>query len=535
MRSRPPHWFVLLVSALPSLGCSLMGLDDFGAAPCISDADCREAEAQLSPGPSACGAAVCEQETGLCKWQEHHEICNGDDDDCDGLIDEDLVLPAQVSHDATLEPAIVGYAVTSSERGQTFVAMVPDGGTAEGSTLAPSSPMKELRYDSALAPMNCPKGPEPVAQSDVPSCNFAEVALAADASHLVVASINTIGCTFGQLRVGLSELKEPFRVRVGKAEGAHTEQESNIAFGVDVDDQGCSGASRNTHTTGRSSRGATRPAVASLGTEANGRGALLVWLGTSARALDVPSDSIPVEALGLVVPAVKPEWLNGTNQGTPTVLGHSTSLSAPAVLALRGPGKYLVAFPGEQDGRRGIQLLTVPAARVSDFESLDFLAVEAADQVSLTLGNAERNEAGVAWRSGSGADAQVCFMVVSIASESPVPGLASSTSLRAQVCQSAGKGSMRSSSPPRLLFRHTGFATSAPHGGWFLSWVDDAQMFQVARAREESMDSLGLSSRPSTGIPLLYPSNENDWGIGYASVHTAGGTGQPETIPLWCE
>jgi len=235
---RTQDWPLLMVfaSTMPVLGCSLMGLDDFGGAPCQTDADCSKTKPLLQPGASACGAAVCEKQKGLCEWQEGHEICNGKDDDCDGLIDEGPIFSASTNPipAGSAVPNAVAYA-SNLESAQTFVAVAVDGGASEGFSLGPDSAglPRELQYASALG-MGCPKMEKDPASDATVSCNFAELALAADARHLVFASINTVGCDSGQVRVGLSGLDDPFTVWLGKTKGAQTEDPANVAFGVDV-------------------------------------------------------------------------------------------------------------------------------------------------------------------------------------------------------------------------------------------------------------------------------------------------------------
>jgi len=492
-----------------------MELDDFGGSPCTSNDDCANAEAQLRPSPPACGQAVCEE--GLCKWQEAKEICNGMDDDCDDLIDEGLVFSGQASSALPAVPAIVAYA-SVSEPEQTFVAVAHDG-WSEGSTLVPDAKtVGELRCDSLSNPI----------------CNFAEVALAADEHHdLVVASINTLGCAAGQLQVGLSDKDTPFNVWLGKAQGEKSEAPSNIAPGVDVVGKGCTGASRSGNLIGS---GATRPAIASLGTQADGEGALLLWLAASAEPKTPHAASIPVEALGLVVPAVSPEWLNGANQGKPLPLGQTTSLSTPAVLAVwlrPGVGKYLVAFPAAQDSRLGVRLLIVPSdragPRVEDAEGT-FIEGGPADRVSLALGNTQgaEPEVGLAWVAGDESEAQLRFTIVSPSTLARIADW--DLSIPAFDPRFA----------PQILHRDTGFAKVGPSGGWFLSWVEteneQSRTLQVARLRDSTLELLNHTPLHSGVVaqPLLYPSSSDDVArVGYALIDPSART-EPETFVDWC-
>ena len=519
---RALHACLLLATGTPLLGCSVMGLDDFGVTPCLSNDDCEDAEAVLNPGKAKCGVAVCELESGLCKWQDAKETCNGVDDDCDGLIDEDLTISAQESSSLTEETAVVGYSA-ATDAGQTFVAVASSDHSSQLFAFPPlaGDSSHEIRYESEPSRFN-----------------FSEVALAADAAHLVVASINTFGCAFGQVHVGLSDLDRPFEVRQAKPTDAQSGDASNIEIGIDLDVDHCTGASRSATVNGAPSRGATQPAVASLGTEPNGKGALLVWLGSStpeARESGAsPRDPIRVEALGLKVPALEPVWLNGTNQ-RPSLLGHSTSRSAPAVLALKASQRYLVAFPTEL----GLQLLSVqpdPSLRAPD--SLGIFPDAAIDQVSLALGNAD--EVGVAWRTGAGADAQVCFAVVSTAGEQPRAGTSASLSQAVPHCQPGSHATDVRSFAPQLLYRQLGFANKPPKGGWFLSWDDPmnegSQMFHVVRLHEESTTILSESLRNVDGVSLVYP-RDDAGSVAFATVRSAAqGKSQPQTMSrLWCE
>src|SRR6185369_7358558 len=434
---------------------------------------------------------------------------------------------------------------------RTFVAVAAADGQSEGYTF-PNAAVSELGYFWSGGSSGCPLRDPDTGGETTGTCNFTEVALAADEHHLVVASINTYGCAAGQVRVGLSEPDAPFSVRLGKTQ-VRSQEPSNIALGVDVDagpvvegartPQRCTGASRVADSA-MAVLGATRPAVATLGTSAEREGgsALLLFLGASADPNSPPSDSIPVEALGLAISVERPEWLNGMNAGKPVELGRTTSLSAPAVLALKTPsaaeGEYLVAYPASSDTEFGVQLRTLRVdSKRSDTGLVDlssnFIADGLAAEVSLALGSTERGEVGIVWQAGSGADTQLHFRLVSTsglplseAGEQPFHGLnISAPGLR---------------SAPQLLYRRTGFAEHEPTGGWVLSWVDassnEAQTFHIARIRDSdgAPEFLGQASRPFAGTPVLYPSGRDDWSVGYASIHPVSDS-KPETNPFWCK
>jgi hypothetical protein len=261
-----PSWpsRIPMVALLAFAGCSLMDLDDIDAVPCIEDGDCLYAS-RAHPDPDGCGSYQCQD--GLCVLPSNVEVCNTQDDDCNGLIDDGLgVIASPLSGEVPAIPSALSVATNGAS---TFV--VVGGSEPAGFILSePGEPASEtpLRYASTVAVDEqhpCPTAAGPAA------CDFSELAVAADPLHLVYAAVNRKGCRDGQLRIGIgSASPDPFSVWLGKTERAQTVDESNIAFGVDLDGN-CTGAS-----VGR--RGASHPAVATLETTEGGSGALVSWL-----------------------------------------------------------------------------------------------------------------------------------------------------------------------------------------------------------------------------------------------------------------
>jgi hypothetical protein len=515
--------------------CSLMGLDDFEANPCRDHLDCEGARRR---DPSSCAKYECHD--GMCVKRAEKEVCNGEDDDCNGWIDQGVTpsvrgANAVAEHDSSRSVAVA----TESRSRTTYVVLGgadAEGWIIDGSGLSGSA--SPLRFNSSSAKQ--PEQPCPSRNGPV-GCAFSEVAVAADDLNLVYAVVNKEGCTAGQLRIGLAHRSaSPFSVWLGKTDQASTDDESNIAFGVDVEEV-CTGASRGARSGAlRPTLGATRPAVASLDTREGASGALAVWLAfpsslaQSETALCNEAAEVDVEALGVFVPREERGWLDGTDAGRPSVLGRTTSVSSPAVVAIPKTETYIAAFAAMQDGERGVQLISVRSAEKKldpDPFALDFIADADVAQVTLAAGRDDDggSEVGLAWTSACGSSHSLEFLTFRTTAE----GTSRSDVITIETD--------RTPLNPQLIHVNEGFSALEPAGGWFLLWyeLDSGNVREVKFARIADRDSEWLGQGPLLSAPGVHPVVylDHDSALRYAMVReTESGTGEIRSGQgRWCD
>jgi hypothetical protein len=523
-----------LIAAVPS--CSLLGLDDFDTTPCATDADCAAANAKYPPEGDPCGAYVCR--SGSCIMEERVESCDGQDNDCNGAIDDGIApapstllgeMPCRVS---------VGHASVPA-RGEVYVAVGEPSNALHRIVNGERTETLPLAYDSADADHETG---EPCPTEDGPKlCNFAEVAVGSDGQTLVYVGVNRLGCGDGQIRIGMSDRSEPEAVWLGRSAGARADFESNIAYGVDI------GGAKN--CTGNSLApgfppGASRPAVAVIDMKPGAAGALALW-----RAWPTPFDGLtcdepgaspdcgnavpaPIQALGLFVPSGRSEQdgvsLTGKNAGVPSVLGESTSESAPAVVPYqRGDTKgYLVAFAGHYGEQQGVQLLFVDADGTPS-EPLHLIEDAGADRVSLATAEngTDEPDVGVAWSSGCGAERRLKFSVIrrlgAQADETPVLNEAADVIFTPQVLYTAG-----------------GFGTGVGAGGWSVLWVSktdgNTRELKFARAADGAGEVPTIATLRSGAVGYAVMSPRDDSSLGYALVHKAEDPDELSVVSRWC-
>ena len=536
-----------LAAAFPS--CSLMGLDDFDVMKCTRSEDCAAADEKY-PSAGPCGDYVCDEAAGLCVVRDGTEQCNGLDDDCDGRIDEDVLIEPPTSADASLPMNPIAHAaLVSPPRTYVAVASEIDDGAA-GYTLAGdgASDRHSLRYvSSASVSGECPTDADPA------PCDFLEVALAGDAANLVFVSVNKRNCAPGQIRIGISQRQvNPYDVWLGARDEPGLGSASNIGAGVDIvrgpNSMPCTGASR---LNDGGTVGASRPAVAVLDSGAGKEGALALWLAwPETQALEArgrscaPIPAVAVEALGVFVPesAALP-WLNGREDGTPFRVGFTTRGSAPAVVAvphLQGPNNgYVVAFAGADEADPGIELHDVYPERHSKLDTvngdqpLDWISEPEPGQVALALGRSEpeANELGIAWVSGCSSAPIVRFGVRALGGAQP--------GSNREVSLFSADAGITNISALSVHYEATGFSAEPPTGGWFVLWIEErgnVRDLKLARVREGTLEILPIATLRSGGIgyPVLDPTGEGS--VGYALVGSDGDlTSSPKVTTPWCD
>lgn len=271
------------------------------------------------------------------------EVCDGLDNDCDGVVDNDVSPFAEsgrLVHPGLSGAAAFSSGLTSALVGSSdarFFAPLPEAGTATsvaaryvqhvGPTEAEArvcTPPRSGTISQTTLVAGCPAyrptappGEPPVTAG---SCDLGETAVAESALGYVVASVNGRGCAAGQLRVGLVASGDAGDIELRGPVGR-----SNLWLGVDLAADGCTGTG--------ASRGA---AGVALDTVADGSRGLVAFIGAAAgRACG--SAPAPLRVMGVIrqsasAGATSIEVLNGTNDGIPATLA-MTTLSGPPGLA----------------------------------------------------------------------------------------------------------------------------------------------------------------------------------------------------------
>jgi hypothetical protein len=496
-----------------------MGLDDFRQQRCRSDADCSRAQTAFGDA-ERCDFYVCQQGACVPQHGTGAETCNGEDDDCNGLIDDGVTVIPRALTGTSSPDAVMAYAFSPSGAPAAYVVggvPIDDGErgvhltVVNGTVQGPAEPLVYASAAMARSQQPCPVNTVS-AGVGASACRFDEVALGADQEQLVYATINTVGCGKGQLRVGLAAASDPFRIWLGSSP-AGAAPKSDLEVGVDVGDGSCSGNSVLDEN--GVAAGARSPAVAVLDASPGGAGALVTWLATEFSAVPLASCETPVEvpvpvrALAVMVPEDAREaderWLIGSDGGIPVEIGQSSSLRPPAVVGLEaqaGSGRYLVAFPSTTGDAEGLALvfLALEGGHVS-IEKEPFIEDEQPDLVALSSGTSDGTVA-LAWRSGCGPTSELKLLLLS-AEGSPLDGYP----------LSLGTGDIVSR--PQLLHASDGFTTQGKRGGWYVSWSE--QLEGVGRTRLARLSDEPSPVRPeiftvtsgALGFPLLFPGEDS--------------------------
>ncbi len=457
------------------------------------------------------------------------EVCNGRDDDCDGVIDERYSVE-DVATNALPDPntptmmfftagfsdnGLSGYgtgsglAVTHSTGTTTIFGLV-DGSGAIGPITMTSR--RAANLDSITDPdlvAGCDQIEPGVGigfQSGM--CAFAEVGVGLTTANVFVAGLTTERCTLGQLRVGYFERTQ--------ATGAGVVQRgplarSNAFFGIDVTTTDpdpslrCTGASRASGI-----RGAARTTVAAMDLGVNDQ-ALAAWIADPiSRGPCGGGDPRDVEVLGLHVQrhdlATPYGWVTASNEGAQQAVGSTTQGGPPAVAAWSDRG-YLVGFGAPVSG---INLVFVgqmarppafdPGHAVETRDGLEtppltitpLLSIPTAGQVSdvaIAFGSIRAGgiDVGLTWREGCGTASQtLLFKQIFLAHDGANASVQESQSFAAIALTAAPSSELGA---PVILYAFDGMlepgiarvpaerpsGTSQNDGGWIVAWADGSE------------------------------------------------------------
>lgn len=522
------------------MSCSLV-VDDLSLSPCLTRDDCEQANRALNIAPAAllryqCVAARCTLsardddadgdpalEAGGRDCDDHdarrlgdpvspraREVCDGVDNNCNGVVDEGVVAPRNAG-DAVQSvvsservawspgPADALTAMIVSESRTARIVTVRGASAAEAAQVSYRAHSSDNLAEAVRLQNGCwvASRAGPVFEQ----CDVGEMALdeVPGAESFFAVAVNRAGCNSGQIRVGRLDASSSSR---GAFEQIGPAARSNLFAGVAVDP--------STRCTGD---GVSLPAVASLRTGTAPR-ALAAWVSTSAeRQTPCRAPAAEVMGLGLWLVSgsaggVPVRWVTGTQQARPQSLGHTTGNAAPSIVAWDDVGWFIAM--ADQAGRASVRYVGAMAATPPTGESppltIDAAQAQlqgggAADHVRLAVSGrarADGRELGVVWSEGCGAASSVWFARV-LFRTTPAPA-AFVASVPVRVAERGTEPVIAWSGAMALVPGSTrGGETirAEQSGAWVVAWTEPDATARVLARRMSEFDGAAIDEAPT--------------------------------------
>ncbi len=372
-------------------GCSLTSLVDVRVGECSGDNEEGHRRCQEILNPKygfyeGCAAFKCVEldDYFQCQMVED-EVCDGEDNDCDYLIDEPsdrgTLLKTQASDLVSgIERAQTLSLAESEEFGRSLylqenddslvqVALDGDGSTSTPVELRTQKPISNVGSKASFVELTdgCYTAPN----GAVGNCRTSQAVATAGANVGFFAYVNTQGCSAGELRVGVMEQSHPeefvdrgLATRDPTYRGVHT-QGTRCSSNLEEACESLKGADDPSSEDLSAACGISSPTLAALSADEGKDGklddqALVAYLGLKASNPECSKE--PTNLLSLLVHSSTGtfdksfHWSNPSQDGVPEILGKTKSGSPPSVITLDDRG-FLVTH-GNAEG--GIRLVWVP-------------------------------------------------------------------------------------------------------------------------------------------------------------------------------